>query len=386
MNRGLLATDRYLYLEERTRYLEETYRSHAAILDMLASSDDFQTELNRGKSAEAIFQATLIQLKRLLPFQALGILENREDNSFSLTVNEPISCHDELAVDIDRLILDGTFAWALNRNQAIIVPSAHGKYSLLLHVIATQARIRGMLVGRLRSCRKTFDTPSLNAITITLRTTAHALESCTLYKMLREHLQNLEWTVKERTKELEAATRELKKSNEKLMTLSDTDALTGIYNRRFLMKSLVREIKRAKETGECLSLIILDIDHFKGINDRYGHQNGDAVIKTVANVCQKKMRSLDILARYGGEEFVIVLPDTSLCDSLSIAQRLRESMHGIGFPPPMENLKVTASFGVASFPTEAVDGINSLIRQADKALYEAKHRGRNRVEAMKIGP
>lgn len=378
------SSDRYAYLEERIRYLDEANRTYVAIFDMLASSDDFQTELNSGKCTEAVFQATLAQLRRLLPFQAMGILENQEDASFALAVSEPSFYHDELLVDIDNLIMDGTFAWALNRNQAIIVPSVGGKCSLLLHVIATQARIRGMFVGRISNSQKTIDYPSLNALTITLRTTAHAMESSTLYAMLREHLQKLEWTVQERTKELEAATRELKKSNEKLMALSDTDSLTGIYNRRFLMKSLDREIKRAKENRECLSLIILDIDHFKKINDTYGHQNGDIVIKTVADVSQKRMRFNDILARYGGEEFVIVLPHTSLSDSVSIAERLRESIHGTRFPPPMENLTVTASFGVATFPTDTVDDINSLIRQADKALYEAKHRGRNRVEAMEI--
>lgn len=384
MNRAKPDSDQFAYLEERVSYLEEANRTYEAILDMLASSDDFQTELNKGKNTDAIFLATLAQLRRLFPFQAMGILENREDASFALAVSEPSFYHNELLVDIDNLIMEGTFAWALNRNQAIIVPSVRGRYYLMLHVIATQARIRGMFVGRLADSVKNIDVPTLNALTITLRTTAHAMESCTLYAMLREHAQNLEWTVQERTKELEATTQELKKTNEKLAALSDTDSLSGIYNRRFLMKSLKREIKRAKENMECLSLIILDIDHFKRINDTYGHQNGDIVIKTVANVCQKSMRINDILARYGGEEFVVVLPNTSLSDSLSIAERLREFIHRISFPPPMENLTVSASFGVASFPTDTVDGINSLIRQADKALYEAKRRGRNRVEGMEI--
>ncbi|HET6419389.1 MAG TPA: GGDEF domain-containing protein [Geobacteraceae bacterium] len=384
MNRVNHVSDRYAYLKERNRYLEETYRSYVAIFDMLASSDEFQTELNSGRSMENVLQATMVQLKRLLPFHAMGILENQEDNSFTLAFSRPSVCHNELLADVDSLIMDGTFAWALNRNQAIIVPSATGEFYHLLHVIATQARIRGMLVGRLSRSWKSVDTPSLNALTITMRTAAHAMESCSLYEMLREHLRKLEWTVKQRTKELEATTKKLKKSNERLMALSDTDSLTGIYNRRFLMKSLEREIKRAKENRECLSLIILDIDHFKRINDTYGHQNGDVAIKTVAEACQERMRFHDILARYGGEEFVIVLPGTTLTESLSIAERLRESLHGINFQPPMENLGVTASFGVATFPTNAVDGITSLIRQADKALYEAKHRGRDRVEVMEV--
>jgi diguanylate cyclase (GGDEF)-like protein len=373
--------DRYGYLAERTRYLEEANRAHVAILDMLASSDDFQTELNRGKNKESIFNATLVQLKRILPFREMGILENQDDSSFSLVISEPASSQNQLLNDFDDLVMDGTFSWALKRNQSIIVTDTNGNCSVLLHVIATQTRIRGMFVGRLPYIRKTIDSPSLNALTITLRTTAHALESCALYAMLREHLRTLEQTVMDRTQELETTARELKRTNERLVTLSETDPLTGKFNRRFLMKALEREVLRTKQNRGCLSIVILDIDHFKNINDSYGHQNGDQVIINVANACHAKMRSHDIIARYGGEEFVIVLPETPLCSAVLIAERLRESVHPISFPTPMESLRVTLSLGVAAFPSPVVDSVDSLFRQADKALYRAKQLGRNRVEA-----
>src|SRR3990172_6465376 len=144
MNRAESATEYKAFLEERIRYLEEANCTYVAILDMLASSGNFQAELNRGKSVEAIFQATLAQIKRLIPFQGMGILENLEDASFALAISEPSFCRNELLVDIDNLVMEGTFSWALNRNQSIIVPAASGNYTLLLHVIATQARIRGM--------------------------------------------------------------------------------------------------------------------------------------------------------------------------------------------------------------------------------------------------
>lgn len=384
MKKAEFTTERKAFLEERICYLEEANRTYVAILDMLASSDDFQTELNRGESTETIFQATITQLKRLLPFQGVGILENLEDASFALTVSEPPFCRDGLLVDVDNLIMGGPFSWALNRNQSIIVPAAGRNYSLLLHVIATPARIRGMFVGRLPGGLKTVDSPTLNALTITLRATAHALESCTLYTMLRKHLQNMEETVQERTAELETTARELKRSNEKLIELSDTDPLTRLYNRRFLMEDLKREILRAKRAMQYLSLVILDIDHFKRINDTFGHQNGDSVLITIAEASLKRMRSHDIVARYGGEEFVIVLPETSLSDAMLIAERLRESVQAICFPPPLEGLTVTASLGVATFPSDKVDGIDSLFLEADRALYRAKRHGRNRVEAMDI--
>jgi diguanylate cyclase (GGDEF)-like protein len=382
MNQAESAVEYNAFLEERIRYLEEANCTYVALLDMLASSDNFQAELNRGKSVEAIFQATLAQLQRLLPFQGMGILENLEDASFALAISEPPICRDELLVDIDNLVMEGTFSWALNRNQSIIVPAASGNYTLLLHVIATQARIRGMFVGRLPISQKTIDSPSLNALTITLRTTAHALESFILYDMLHEHAQNLEQTVRERTKELETTALELKRSNEKLVVLSDTDPLTRLYNRRFLMEELERKLLWAKHNTQCLSLIVLDIDNFKKINDTFGHQNGDLVIISVAEVSRTKMRGHDIVARYGGEEFVIILPETPLSDAVLIAERLRKSVQAKCFPPPMEVLTVTVSLGVATFPSALVNSIDSLFKQADEALYLAKHRGRNRVEVI----
>jgi diguanylate cyclase (GGDEF)-like protein len=287
--------------------------------------------------------------------------------------------------------MDGTFAWALNRNQAITVPAASEGRTLLLHVISTQNRIRGMFIGRLPGHRTSVDLPSLNALSTVLLTTAYAMESRTLYSMLQEHMLNLEQKVRERTSELlaiqetaEATARELKISNELLKVLSDTDPLTHLYNRRFLMKTLDREIKRAKRHKHCLSLIILDIDHFKKINDAHGHQNGDLVLVATAEVMHSALRGNDIVARYGGEEFVLVLPETPYDDAAIVAERLRQSVQAMKYPPPMENLAVTVSLGIATFPSSRVDSVDTLLRLADHALYRAKSNGRNRVEALSI--
>jgi signal transduction histidine kinase/ActR/RegA family two-component response regulator len=188
---------------------------------MLASTSDFQADLNRDKSAKGIFAATLKQLARLFPFQGMGLLESKEDNSFALTMCEPSSCRDELSVDIDRSIMDGTFAWALN--QTVTVPASGGNHTLIFHVIATQTRVRGMFIGRLAGKPDQIDPPSLNALSNVLLNTAYALESGALYSMLREHLQGLEQKVQERTAELlaardmaEAGALELKAANEQI--------------------------------------------------------------------------------------------------------------------------------------------------------------------------
>jgi two-component system cell cycle response regulator len=179
---------------------------------------------------------------------------------------------------------------------------------------------------------------------------------------------------------------ELKKSNELLKELSNTDPLTNLNNRRYLTKTLNSELLRAERTGDCLSLIILDIDHFKKINDTYGHQNGDLVLLAISEVTQTHLRCYDIAARYGGEEFVLVLPGTSLAGGKEVAERLREEVEAISFAPPMDNLTVTISLGVALFPSPLVTDMESLIRQADEALYRAKLKGRNRVETMSSIP
>jgi len=175
---------------------------------------------------------------------------------------------------------------------------------------------------------------------------------------------------------------ELRRSNELLKELSITDHLTKLYNRRYLMEALDREYQRTFRKKAPLSLIMLDIDYFKKINDTYGHQGGDEVLVLLAELIKGELRSFDIAARYGGEEFAIVLPETPLADALAVAERLRRHVQEFTYSGALRELTLTVSLGVASFPGERVHCIDSLIHQADHALYRAKGGGRNRVEIM----
>ncbi|MBU5637692.1 diguanylate cyclase [Geomonas sp. Red69] len=177
---------------------------------------------------------------------------------------------------------------------------------------------------------------------------------------------------------------ELKKANEQLKRLTNVDHLTGLFNRRYLAEVLEAEFFRARRNRENLSLVIVDIDFFKQVNDTYGHQNGDIVLASVANVVQQQMRAYDSAARYGGEEFVVVYPGTSLEGGVVAADRLRQAVLDFTFPPPLQDLTVTISAGVSTYPSPHVDNIDSLFRQADEALYRAKQNGRNRVETMPL--
>lgn len=180
---------------------------------------------------------------------------------------------------------------------------------------------------------------------------------------------------------------ELKRSNELHKELSYTDFQTSLYNKRYLMKTLDGEINRTGRSKQCFSLIFLDIDFFKQVNDNYGHHNGDIVLIAIAKTIQSGVRNYATVARYGGEEFAIVLPGIPLTGALVVAERIREAIQATSFAAPMGDLKITASFGIATYPSEQVNDIDSLLRQSDDAMYRAKQKGRNRVEAMVIqGP
>jgi diguanylate cyclase (GGDEF)-like protein len=173
---------------------------------------------------------------------------------------------------------------------------------------------------------------------------------------------------------------DLKRSNELLLELSNTDHLTGLFNRRFLMEALDKEVQRSIRKGGNLSLIILDIDHFKKVNDTYGHLQGDIVLQKVALQLQKELRSYDVAARYGGEEFIAVLPDATLKEAVFVADRVRMAVQAAKFSGALSKLSLTVSLGVALFATPACSSVDSFIKLADDALYRAKSLGRNRVE------
>lgn len=162
----------------------------------------------------------------------------------------------------------------------------------------------------------------------------------------------------------------------KLMELSMTDGLTELRNRRAFDQELVHRFDLAKRHDRPLSLALLDVDHFKSINDELGHQSGDHVLKAVAEVLRKGSRRTDFVARFGGEEFVVILPETSLSEALRFAEKIRSAVaaHPSG---------VTVSIGVASFPHSAITVADELLFAADQALYRAKSGGRNRVETEK---
>lgn len=177
-------------------------------------------------------------------------------------------------------------------------------------------------------------------------------------------------------READRKNRELKEAKETVERLARTDALTGLANRRTLHEALQREIARAGRLQESLSVIIADLDHFKSINDRYGHIHGDSVLVHAAAVMATQSRAYDVAARYGGEEFILLLPGTSTKEAAAIAERIRKDVEALQVPECPARL--TLSIGVATWRIGETP--EHFVSRADAALYRAKNAGRNRVE------
>lgn len=162
--------------------------------------------------------------------------------------------------------------------------------------------------------------------------------------------------------------------------MAAADALTGIANRRAIIAALDRDVSRATRTREPIALMMMDLDHFKQINDTHGHRAGDAVLLAMARLVGQRIRSQDIVGRYGGEEFLVVLPDTTLTGAMRLAQDLCTAVASHPFKVRGQRVPLTVSIGVFGGRLESGDGWDALIHAADSALYRAKNAGRNRVE------
>ena len=177
--------------------------------------------------------------------------------------------------------------------------------------------------------------------------------------------------------------RSLKDANEEIRILSITDPLTGTYNRGYMTERLPQEIKRARRYSRALSIILCDIDHFKKVNDTYGHLVGDRVLKDFAQCIRHSIRQdVDWTARYGGEEFLIVLPETDVNGASVMAERLKSELSQRVTETQGKQISITASFGVVGFGPDTPDEMISpeaMISKADKYLYQAKREGRNRA-------
>ena len=168
-----------------------------------------------------------------------------------------------------------------------------------------------------------------------------------------------------------------------LRQLANTDSLTGALTRRGLEQRLQAELERSHRYGRKLSLLAIDLDHFKQVNDRFGHAAGDLMLRAVVQACRETLRITDVIGRFGGEEFIVLLPETAAAEAAIVAERLRETIAGLRVPYGADRLAVTASFGLTTLLNSDRAALEPLAR-ADAALYAAKALGRNRVVEAEI--
>jgi len=183
--------------------------------------------------------------------------------------------------------------------------------------------------------------------------------------------------LQEQLTKVESANAELLRRNSALAEISARDALTGLYNRWYVMEKIDSEMNRSQRHRSPVSLIMLDIDHFKRVNDSFGHSAGDRVLRSVGQVLRDSCRVYDVAGRYGGEEFCVVLPETNAGNTTVVAERIRERLAASRFEVGSDSVVVIES--------EAALSPSMLIDRADQALYSAKHHGRNRVEMWDAG-
>lgn len=215
-------------------------------------------------------------------------------------------------------------------------------------------------------------------LAMTRRVRAGDLGARTGMKPTHEELSQLGSALDDMARQLENRQRELQQALVSLTEQAMTDPLTGLYNRRFLWDALTREIAAARRKRVPFSVILFDLDRFKRVNDAFGHDAGDIVIKEVAAVLKASVRGSDIAVRHGGEEFAVLLPETSVDVAAERAERLRQELEQHEIRYGDDKLHITASFGVAENPPGASDA-GALMRTVDAAMYSAKAAGRNRL-------
>lgn len=175
----------------------------------------------------------------------------------------------------------------------------------------------------------------------------------------------------------------IRELRDKLKTLSTTDELTGLHNRKYLLERMEQEISRSKRYGTALSVLLFDLDFFKVVNDIYGYEWGDVLLKSIADKLKQLIRKEDILTRYGDEEFIVVLPNTSEDNAFLFAERFRKDIEKMEFIPAGEEERhpITISGGISTFPCipDTEEDANTIIRYSEHALYNAKKRGKNKI-------
>ena len=339
------------------------------LIDNIERLGQFQDRIDFPSNIRQIWDAFLTDVQNLIEIDVCALfLVEEKSHEFLLKHVVPGDKGKLCRKEIELQIECGIFSWIINRRHPALVPALafENVKSVVMLPLSTVKRTLGVVLI-LTPVQESFIThENLKLLTILTKECSLVMENTLLYERLRRKHISLE------------------KANKEIKLLSRTDALTGCYNRGYLNEVFPREIKRALRYKHSLSLAMCDIDHFKKVNDTYGHQCGDEVlIKFVQSILELIRADADWLARYGGEEFLLVLPETRLENAEVLAERLRQHIAKKIIETEEEKVSITASFGVTGFDDlnshKEIITFDALINTADKYLYAAKKQGRNKV-------
>ena len=338
------------------------------LIEKIERLGQFQDRIDFPSSIREIWIAFLADVRNLIEIEVCALfLVDETTSEFNLKYAVPEDSAKLCRKEIDLQIECGIFSWIINRRQPALIPGLafDKEKSIVMLPLSTVKTTLGVVLILTPIQESHITHEKLKLLTILTKECSLVMENTLLYEGLRKKHLSLE------------------KANREIRELSRTDSLTGCYNRGYLAEVLPREITRALRYKRPLAVAMCDIDHFKKVNDTYGHQCGDEVLKKfVQSIVELIRHDTDWLARYGGEEFLLVLPETNLESAFSLADRLRKHLAHQVIETEEDQISITASFGVTGFnglrPPESVTQ-ESLIRMVDKYLYEAKTQGRNRV-------
>lgn len=305
---------------------------------------------------QEVVQRLADELKSLLNADRCSVLI-LDDQNHELAFHESSALNDWEQRNIRFRVGEGVAGWVAQHREPVLIEDVHSdarfkKHDGQLHTMVSMICVPLEMHGRL-----------IGVMSLTTSEDQHVFNE-----------DELELVV------LIAAHISLALESHRLYELSVLDGLTNIYNRRYLDQRMSQELADSRRHSKPLTVALLDLDHFKSLNDTYGHQAGDQVLCDLTDIISGELREHDVLARYGGEEFALILAGTSSEDGLQLAERLRATIADRDFVYKDQVLPVTISLGQATFPQDGDDRM-TLLRAADKALYKAKEAGRNRVLA-----
>jgi len=348
--------------------MNESQTALIELTDKIEQLGHFQDKVQFPASIQRVWEAFLDDVRNLIAVNGCALfMVDENTQEFVLTHAAPEDFTAAFQKEIDAQIEFGIFPVILKRRQPSITPPLGfgNEQTMVMLPLATVKRTLGMVMVLTPLQESQVTQENMRLLSVLAKQCSLVMENSILYENLRKEKESLE------------------RANKKILYLSQRDPLTGCFNRGYMNENLPREIRRALRYRRALSLALCDLDHFKTINDSYGHQCGDRILQEFVKSLNELIRTdSDWLARYGGEEFLLVLPETTLENASRLAERLRAHIAGKESEWEGEKFTITASFGVVGFDAEQIPKTlqtEALLNRADEHLYRAKKHGRNRV-------